>query len=157
GISKDNAILVWGAAGVVGLFTLVTLLVTLISRRMGFLTLFLLYLAQLGCAALLFISAEAFQRETAGGHVKNLLKKAETLKAEGKLGELNLTLGMQYYALVGGRGTACLSLLLAGLFMHRRLWSKLVGFMFLSLWPTLAVVWGFRRSLLGIQMDLPFS
>ena len=52
--------------------------------------------------------------------------------------------------------SACLFFLLAAPFMHRRWWSRVVGFFFLLFWPTLMVVWFFRAELnnWGLPTDI---
>lgn len=152
-MTDDNLPMVLALAGAVGFLSLMTLLLALIMRRMGFATLLLLYLATFGSALMLMVSGEWLMREHKT--YEDVQKRISDMRREGKQGEANLSFGLQYYALAGGAATAAFGLVFAGVFMHKRIWSKLLGFVVLSFLPTLAVTWQFRKEL-GIEgVELP--
>jgi hypothetical protein len=155
GISSDSVPVVAFAAGLVGLCAVTSLLLALVSRRMGAATLIPLYLAAFGSAALLLLALASFQRDR--DNYTKVARMIDSRKEKGDKGTADVSFGLQHYALVGGAATASVGLLLAGLFMHRRLWGKLLGFVLLSFLPALAVAWVYRKEFGLEQLDLPFS
>jgi hypothetical protein len=158
GISSEQTPLVIGAPAVVALFGLMTLLGMLLTRRIGFANLFLLYVATIGSAILLLLSLEFMQKEMGpDGNLAKLQRSIEDRRAKGQDGEATPAPGVQYYSMAGGAAAASLFFILAGVFMHRRLPSKLLGFLALAFLPALAVAWVFRK-LLGIDAEfMPFD
>jgi hypothetical protein len=157
GIPSEWALYVAGAAGVTGLIALVCLLSGLIARRFDVLSLFLLYLAVLCSAFLLLSGLEKYNKELGpNGTMAKLKENIQKLKESGVQGDAVPSPGLQYYAMAGGAAGACLFFVLAGLFMHRRWWSRILGFFFLLFWPALMAVWAFRKEL-GLDTELPFE
>ena len=131
--------IIGGTLAAVGLFGLVALLVSLIARRMGFFSLMLVYLAAIGGAGLLLVSLEWYMKEAGPeGNMAKLQQSIKELEEKGAKGEAIPNLGMQHYALAGGAAAASLFFALAGVFMHRRLVGKLLGFLVLMFVPALA-------------------
>jgi hypothetical protein len=144
-----------GAPGVVAVLALLSLLMGLVTRRFGILNLFLLYLSLLCSAFLLLVALDRFHRDTKA--IADLNKVIDKYKEQGKQGDAEVITGMQSLALAGGAAGACVFFTLAGVCMHRRTWSRMLGFMFLAFWPALVAAWVYRTEL-GIDTDLvPFD
>lgn len=145
GMKAEGVPILLGVAGLVALFGVTSLLTAVFTRRMNFATLFPLYLALIGSATLLLFAltwmADA-QRDK-----ERAERRTAEYREKGTKGDATSSMGLQFYAMAGGAAGACFFFVLAGVFMHRRIWSKLLGFTFLSFWPTLAVVWTYHRQL----------
>ena len=150
GIDEQLVTYVYGAPGVVALFAVLTLLLGLVGKRFGFLNLMLLYLAVLLAAVLLLFGLEWLHRETKA--MADLQVTIEKFQERGTKGDATPIPGMQLTAIVAGAAGACLFLALAGVFMHRRWWSRILGFFFLIFWPLLAAAWVYRTEL-GIDSE----
>src|SRR5437763_1435906 len=81
----------------VAFFVLLGLLLSLVTRRVGFLTLFFLYLSVLGSSVLLFGSGFWLEEEIGPkGHVTTLQKTIDQKRQDGKITEApTITLGYQ--------------------------------------------------------------
>jgi hypothetical protein len=138
-----------GAAGLV----LLSLLVGLVSGRFGLASLFLVHVSGLVAAALLFLALAVYQQEATSFHV--IQEHAQTLRAQGATGEVAPPLGPFVFAGLGGAVGASVLLVLAAVLMHRRWWSRSLGFLWLGGITALAAVWTFKESL-GIGVDNPY-
>jgi hypothetical protein len=154
-IKEDIGLILSGMGGGVAFFALVSLLLSLITRRMGIMSLCPLYIAVLGSAVLLLPGLQ-WMKELLRDYEKTntSIKK---LQDEGAKGEAVPSLGMQFPALAAGAASASFFLVLTALFMHKRIWSKLLGFVFLSFWPMLVVAWVFHQTLGIDKQSLPFD
>jgi hypothetical protein len=116
-----------------------------IGRRFGFLSLFLVYMAGLLAAGLLFLVVVIFKdqcKEAAG-----IKKSVEVAKSKGKQGDVDPSLGQYLWAGLGGAAGACLSTLLAAILMHRRWWGRVFAFFLLGGVASLGVVWVYHDAL----------
>jgi hypothetical protein len=159
GIQDDFIPYVIGAPAVVAGIILLTLLLGVLGKRFGGFHLFLLYLSVPASAFLLLLGLTWYHKETEPtGNIPTLKGRAERLREKGTEGELTISEGFQYYAMAGGAAAACLFFALAGVFMHRRWWSRILGFFFLAFWPALVAAWVYQTELgLGLDLTLPFE
>jgi hypothetical protein len=154
GIKKEFKTWVMAVPGGIAGMALLSLLAGMILKRFGIVSLFLVWLATVGSAGLLFIALTSFRNETRNKEKieESVAKGQET----GKSGEVTITLGQYLYAGLGGAAGACLFFVLAGVAMLRRWWGRMLGFLFLASVPALLVTWillpDFRKLLedLGI-------
>jgi hypothetical protein len=145
GIKEDQRLYVMAvpAGGATLLF--LALVAGFIARRFGFLSLFLVYMAGLLAAGLLFVVVVIFKdqsKEAAG-----IKKRVELAKSKGKQGDVDPFLGQYLWAGLGGSAGACLSTLLAAIFMHRRWWIRIFAFFLLGGIASLGVVWIYHEDL----------
>jgi hypothetical protein len=153
GIKEDYKPYVIGIpAGGAGL-VLLSLVIGLIARRFGFVSLFLVYLSALLSAGLLFQALFTFREEAKT--FRNIQGRVEKMHEKGATGEVAAPIGPFFFAGFGGAVGASVFLTLAGVLMHRRWWSRSLGFLFLGGVNALAAVWIYRETL-GIGLDSPF-
>jgi hypothetical protein len=145
GIDPEHGFYITCAGAAVAAGALLCLLAALVGRGFGFVSLFLLYLTTIASAGLLFYATFWFRGEM------NHLAKLEKSVAEG---DITINRGQQLYAFAGGAGGACLTFLLAAVLIHRRWWSRLLGFLFLGFFIALGPVWNYRTEL-GIDGYVP--
>ncbi len=125
GIEKPLSFFVsMGAAGLA-----IVVLVGLLIWRLGLLRQFLLYLAALGCAALLTLGT--YKGKVDSAMIERQMKYLDAIKERGVQGEATVQAGLQYYLLFGGAGVAVLCLGLGLLAWHRRWWSRTLSFIVL--------------------------
>ncbi len=131
------------------------LLVGIITRRFGFLSLFLVYVSALLAAALLFVAVYAFHDQSE--EIARIRERVVDAKLKGKAGDVDLSLGQYLWVGLGGAVGASLSLILAAVVMHRRWWSRVLSFLFLAGVTALGVVWLYRKELNieGIEQYIP--
>jgi hypothetical protein len=145
GIREDVKPYVIGIPAGVASLVLLSLVIGLASGRFGLPSLFLVYLSGLLAAGLLFLALFAFRQEW--GAFQGIQSRVEALRAQGSTGGLEPQLGPFVLAGLGGAVGASAFLILAAVFMHRRFWSRSLGFLFLGGITALGAVWIFRDSL----------
>jgi hypothetical protein len=150
GIDEPMIPYVAGAPGVVAFLAFLCLLIGLVGRQFGFINLALLYLCVIASAALLLAGLEWMGRDLKDAEA--LRERITKLKDQGKQGEAYPIPGMQYPGIAGGAAGACFFFTLAAVFMHRRWWSRILGFFFLAFFPLLVGAWYFRTQL-GIDNE----
>ncbi len=138
-------IIIGGPIGVAVVAALCILL-GLVGRRVGIFDLALLYICLLGSSVLLVFALETFRRDLVG-------KESIINKLEQSTPPVKVDIGYQYYAMAGGAAAGCLFFLLAAPFMHRRWWSRVLGFFVLLFFPVLMTVWVFHKEI-GLPTDL---
>jgi hypothetical protein len=156
GIKREFEPYVTGVAGGVAGLGFLSLLIGLITRRVGFVSLFLLYVATLLAAAMLFLALSSFRDQLTDK--KKLEDRVERAKEAGKQGDVEVSLGQFLYAGLAGTAGACLFFTLAAVVMHRRWWSRILGFLFLGAASSLGAVWIYRKELgiEALEQYLPF-
>lgn len=152
GVREDHALYVTLFPAGVAAFGLLALLAGLLAGRFEFASLFLIYLATVGSAIILLLALFPFRTElNAMAKVQDL---ANQRKANGVEGSLTIHHGQQLFAIAGGAALACAMFVLAALLIHRRWWSRLLGFVFLGAIVAVGPVWVYRNEL-GIQDLMP--
>jgi hypothetical protein len=156
-IPTDMEVYVMSAPAAAAGPAVLCLLLALIMRRFRFIHLGLLYVSLLAAAVLFFVALTWYHRETSvGGPIHAIEKMIAERKGRGDQGDATLSLGLQAYALLAGTGGACVFFLLTALFMHKRWWSRILGFFFLAFWPALLAAWVYSKEL-GIDGMIPIE
>ncbi len=135
---------------------LLALMGGLVGKRFGFSSLFLVYMTTLLSAGILFLALFSF-REEWRLYAKYSDSVAE-LQGKGRVDAVDVSMGTYLWVAAGGAIAACVSFVLAAVFMHRRSWCRLVAFFFLGGVATLGAVWVYRVELhiAGLEKYLPF-
>jgi hypothetical protein len=130
---------------------LLCLLTALVMRRFDFPSLLLLYLTTVGAALVLLLALHTYRGEAK--IVQRVRELAERRSAAGQ-GGVTMEPGWQLHALLGGAAGACALFLLAAVVVHRRWWSKLLGFLVLGLVIAAVPAWVYREEW-GIAEYIP--
>jgi hypothetical protein len=139
GISAESTWFVVGAPAVVAFLASCCLLWSAITRRFGFISVSMLTTCVLASALLLLWGLQLFHRELGTeGNLEQVLKFNPAVP---------VSPGLQFHALAGGAAAACIFFTLAGAFMYRRWWARMLSFFCLAFWPALVAVWVYRTDL----------
>jgi hypothetical protein len=154
-LKQDQEQYVIAAPSVGAALVFLALVAGIVARRFAFLSVFLVYLSALLAAALLLIATLAFRDQS--NEVTKLVQQVAEAKQKGRAGDIDPTLGQYLWVGLGGAVGASLSLILAAVVMHRRWWSRVLGFLFLAGVTALGVVWVYRQELNieGIDQYVP--